>query len=221
MILGRKKSEQEAFGEQAFEHLDVLYGTALRLTGAQAQAEDLVQDTFVRSLRFRNKFDPGTNLRAWLFRIMFNLFINKFRRAKRGREIHEGHEQADMLQRTLPDEHLAPTSKPEEYFFEKLFSDDVVRALDELPGDFKMVVLLADVNGFSYKQISDILAIPVGTVMSRLHRGRRTLRGALHKYALEAGYIRPDGKTGEPTGATSLDEYRQRRQARQAAQEDD
>ncbi len=208
MFVGRNSSKQEAFGDQALEHLDALYGTALRLTGAQAPAEDLVQDTFVKALRFRNKFAPGTNLRAWLFRIMFNLFINNYRRARRGREIREGHEQADMLQRVLPDEHLAPTSRPEEYFFEKLFSDDVVQALDELPRDFKMVVLLADVNGFSYKQISDILGIPVGTVMSRLHRGRRALRGALYNYALEGGYIRPAGKAFESAEPTSLEEYR-------------
>jgi RNA polymerase sigma-70 factor (ECF subfamily) len=188
----KKKQDQNEFGQQALEYLDALYGTALRVTGSQAQAEDLVQDTFVRALRFWDKFDPGTNLRAWLFRMMFNLFFNQCRRTRRGREIHEGHEQADLVQKVLPDEHLAPTAKPEEFFFEKLFSDDVVHALDDLPSDFKMVVLLADIDSFSYKQISDILSIPVGTVMSRLHRGRRMLRHSLYAFALEEGYIKED-----------------------------
>ncbi len=211
MLTGHSRRKRDSFGEQALEHMDALYGTALRLTSRAAAAEDLVQDTYVRALRFSNKFDPGTNLRAWLFRIMFNLFINRCRRDRRGREIHEGHEQADMLQRMLPDEHLAPSSRPEEFFFEKLFSDDVVEALDELPLDFKMVVLLADVNGFSYKQISDILGIPVGTVMSRLHRGRRALRTRLHDFAVEEGYIRsrtPDAVESQPA---DLEAYRRRK----------
>lgn len=209
------KSDSEDFGEQALEHMDALYGTALRLTGGPAPAEDLVQDAYVRALRFRHKFDPGTNLRAWLFRIMFNLFINGIRRNKRGREIREGHEQADMLQRMLPEEHLAPTNRPEEFFFEKLFSDDVVRALDALSPDFKMVVLLADVNGFSYKQISDILGIPVGTVMSRLHRGRRALRGSLHEYALSEGLIQAETDRDSDGEPASLDDYRRRKLAGQ------
>lgn len=213
MLRSRNQRHQDSFGEQALEHLDALYGTALRLTGSAAQAEDLVQDTYLRALRFSHKFDPGTNLRAWLFRIMFNLFINLCRRNRRGREIHEGHEKADMLQRMLPDEHLAPTSQPEEYFFEKLFSDDVVQALDELPLDFKMVVLLADVNGFSYKQISDILGIPVGTVMSRLHRGRRALRTKLHSFALEEGYIRSAPRAGDAAPPADLEAYRKRKRS--------
>jgi RNA polymerase sigma-70 factor (ECF subfamily) len=198
------------------EHLDALYGTALRLTGAPARAEDLVQDTYVRALRFEDKFDPGTNLKAWMFRIMFNLFINQIRREKRGRQIKEGHEQPDMVQRMLPDEHLAPTARPEEYFFEKLFSDDVIRALSELSPDFKMVVLLADVNGFSYKQISDILGIPVGTVMSRLHRGRRALRDKLHAFAVTEGYIRSeqaDDEASESEPPADLEAYRRRKKA--------
>ena len=213
MIFRKQQKAASGFGEQALEHIDALYGTALRLTGNQFTAQDLVQDTFVRALRFQNRFDAGTNLRAWLFRIMFNLFINQCRRERRGREIKEGHEQADMVQRVLPEEHLAPTAKPEEYFFEKLFSDDVIKAISDLPRDFKMVVLLSDVNGFSYKQISDILSIPVGTVMSRLHRGRRMLRNSLYSFALEEGYIQTDAANPTPT---SLDAYRQRKSGKES-----
>lgn len=211
-----KKSDKgrKLFEQQALEHIDALYGTALRLTGSRDSAEDLVQDTYVRALRFWTKFDPGTNLRAWLFRMMFNLFINQYRRTKRGREISEGHEQSDLRVQVLPDEHLAPTSTPEEFFFERLLSDDVVEAISDLTPDFKMVVLLADINGFSYKQIADILSIPVGTVMSRLHRGRRMLREKLYNFALKEGYIKGsssdhDAEKSEPA---DLDEYRRKRQ---------
>jgi RNA polymerase sigma-70 factor (ECF subfamily) len=212
----RKTEHGRDLGHQALEHLDSLYGTAMRLTGNRSRAEDLVQDTFVRALRFSDKFDPGTNLRAWLYRIMFNLFINHCRRERRGREIREGPEQADMLERMVPAAHLAPCAKPEEYYFEKLFSDEVVEALDTLPQDFKLVVLLADINGFSYKQISDILGIPVGTVMSRLHRGRRALQDKLYRYAVAEGYVRPraDPDREAESAPARLEDYRRRRGGR-------
>jgi RNA polymerase sigma-70 factor (ECF subfamily) len=212
-----KKSDRQSFEEQALEHLDLLYGTALRLTGRSADAEDLVHDTYLRALRFRHRFEPGTNLKAWMFKMMFNLFVNRYRRDRRGREIREGHEREDLSARLNPDDGLAPTLRPEEHFFERLFSDDVVRALDEVPPDFRMVVILADLDGFSYRQISEILGIPVGTVMSRLHRGRRLLRTALYEFALREGYIKP---TSAPAGGAAdevaeevadLDAYRLRR----------
>ncbi|MBN2493406.1 MAG: sigma-70 family RNA polymerase sigma factor [Deltaproteobacteria bacterium] len=192
------------------EHLDALYGTALRMTADRATAEDLVQDTYLRALRFRHKFEPGTNLRAWMFRMMVNLHINKCRRERRGRQIHEGLERHDMAERVLPSEKMAPTRRPEEYFFERMMSDDVARALDALPRDFKMVVLLADINGFRYSQIAEILNIPVGTVMSRLHRGRRLLRESLHAFAIEEGYIKPtEGETAD------LEAFRRSKQDRE------
>lgn len=211
MVFSEKTSSRQKFEEAALEHIDALYGTALRMTGQVAEAEDLVQDTFVRAIRFRRKFEPGTNLRAWLFKMMVNLFINRYRRARRAHEIREGAERYEMLERMYPAERLAATNEPQEHFFEKLFSDDVVAALDALPHDFKMVVLLADVNEFSYAEIADILGIPVGTVMSRLHRGRKQLRGALYEFAVEEGYIKPvcDDSRGEPPA--DLARYRQRR----------
>lgn len=212
MIFGPKKTSRAAFEKAALEHLDALYGTALRMTARVEEAEDLVQDTFLRALRFYKKFQAGTNLKAWLFRMMVNLFINKYRRARRGREIHEGIERYDVMERMVPAEQLARTGKPEEFFFEKLFSDDVVAAIDELPHDFKMVVLLADVNDFSYAQIAEILGIPVGTVMSRLHRGRKLLRAALYSFAVEEGYIKPEDK-GQAT-PTDLESYRKKKNGR-------
>ncbi len=206
-----KKGKRETFEEQALEHLDTLYGTALRLTGRAADAEDLVHDTYVRAVRFRHRFEPGTNLKAWMFKMMFNLFVNRYRRDRRGREIREGHERDDLVARTTPGGELASTLKPEEFFFEKLFSDDVVRALDEVPADFRMVVILADVNGFSYRQISEILGIPVGTVMSRLHRGRRLLRESLREFAVQEGYIKPGDGAVEQGEVADLESYRRQR----------
>jgi RNA polymerase sigma-70 factor (ECF subfamily) len=206
LIFGPKKTSRAAFEKAALEHLDALYGTALRMTARVEEAEDLVQDTFLRALRFYRKFQTGTNLKAWLFRMMVNLFINKYRRARRGREIHEGIERYDVMERMVPAEQLARTGKPEEFFFEKLFSDDVVVAIGELPHDFKMVVLLADVNDFSYAQIAEILDIPVGTVMSRLHRGRKLLRAALYSFAVEEGYIKKD-----QAAPTDLESYRRKK----------
>lgn len=212
MIFGPKKTSRAAFEKEALEHLDALYGTALRMTAKAEEAEDLVQDTYLRALRFYKKFQPGTNLKAWMFRMMVNLFINRYRRNRRGREIHEGIERYDVAERMVPPEQLARTGAPEEFFFEKLFSDDVVAAIEELPRDFKMVVLLADVNDFSYAQIADILGIPVGTVMSRLHRGRKLLRAALYSFALEEGYIKPDDR--EESVPTDLSSYREKKNGR-------
>lgn len=208
MIFGSKK-QKAAFASAVMEHISSLYGTALRMSGQKAEAEDLVHDTFVRALSFQNRFDPGTNLKAWLFKMMINLFINKYRRDRRGRELQKGAESEDLVERMIPQEQMAAHTKPEEYFFERLFSDDVVNAFDELPQEFKVVVLLADVNGFSYGQIADILGIPVGTVMSRLHRGRRMLRVSLFDFAVQEGYVR---RTAESENQpTSLQEYRERR----------
>jgi RNA polymerase sigma-70 factor (ECF subfamily) len=210
LIFGTEKTARAVFEKEALEHLDVLYGTALRMTTNVDEAEDLVQDTYLRALRFHKKYQPGTNLKAWLFRMMVNLFINRYRRARRGREIHEGIERYDVVERIVPTEQLAKAGNPEEYFFERLFSDDVVLAINGLPHDFKMVVLLADVNDFSYAQISEILGIPVGTVMSRLHRGRKLLRAALYAFAVEEGYIKSRDRDAV-VAPTDLESYRKKK----------
>ncbi|NMB75751.1 MAG: sigma-70 family RNA polymerase sigma factor [Myxococcales bacterium] len=204
----RKENKSNAFAEAMLEYLDQLFGTALRLTANRAEAEDLVQDTLVRAMRFQERFEPGTNLRAWLFRIMVNLFATRFRHERRGREIQCGPEKEDLLSNLAPGYRDSADPQPEEFFFEKVLSDDVVAAINELPAEFKVVVLLRDLNGFSYAQIADILEIPVGTVMSRLFRARQQLRSRLFQYALSQGYIRT-GETGTEK-VTRLDEYRSR-----------
>jgi len=179
MFALRSESKQKKrFEIEALPHIQQLYSAARRLTRRDSDAEDLVQDTFLRGYLFFDRFQPGTNLRAWLFKIMTNLFINKYRRrVTEGRVLAEGKEdtRVTMLSPAL----VEYCKDPEGVFFSGLFGDDVQRALDDLNEDFRMVVLLADVHEFSYKEIADILACPVGTVMSRLFRGRRALQSKL------------------------------------------
>ncbi len=208
MHLGRK-NKTEKFAEQVMEHLDALYATALRLSHNRPDAEDLAHDTCVRAVRFQERFQPGTNLRAWLMRMMVNLFINGYRRGRRGEEIIQGAERESLLERSYAEEKLSASGRPEEFFFETLFSEDVVRALEELPLEFRLAILLVDVDEFSYAQAAEILDIPIGTVMSRLHRGRRMLRARLYGFALAEGYIR-SGQEGE---LADLEQYRRNREA--------
>lgn len=210
---GKKSRKNKMFSEDAAAQLDSLYTTALRLTGQPAEAEDLVHDTFVRALRFRHRFEPGTNLRAWLFKMMVNLFTNNYRRQRRGQDISHGAEQQALLERNYARQKLHASEQPEEFFFEKLFSQDVVQAIEQLPLDFRLVVLLVDIEEFSYAQVASILDIPVGTVMSRLHRGRKLLRSALYEFALEEGYIKETTQKREQDNTTDLQAYRRRKKS--------
>lgn len=210
---GTKISKDKEFPQQAAAQLDSLYSTALRLTGQAAEAEDLVHDTFVRALRFRHRFEPGTNLRAWLFKIMVNLFSNNYRRQLRGQNISHGTEQQALVVRSYARQKLHASEQPEEFFFEKLFSQDVVQAIEQLPLQFRLVVLLVDIEEFSYAQAAGILDIPVGTVMSRLHRGRKLLRAALFEFALKEGYIKEGSPRQERNNTTDLQAYRRHKKS--------
>jgi RNA polymerase sigma-70 factor (ECF subfamily) len=201
-----KKARRE-FEEACLDHLDALYASALRLTRSTTEAEELVQDTYFKAFRFAHKFEWGTNLKAWLFRIQSNTFINNYR--------HKGYEQR-YLERaatdTIYDEVLdrqaqAYASNPEAHTFTKFFERDLQRALEELPDDFRHVVVLCDVDGFSYKEVAEIIGCPIGTVMSRLHRGRRLLQRELIDYAVDSGVIAPtESKDAEkePTDITTF-----------------
>jgi RNA polymerase sigma-70 factor (ECF subfamily) len=195
------------FEELALKHLDPLYAAALRVTRNERDAEDLVQDTFLRAYRFFDKFERGTNMKAWLFRILTNTFINRYRRSVKERNIVEGPEREAVHERFVSREAAEYAADPEQHFFDGLLSDDVLRAVDSLPIDFRLAVILADLQDFSYKEIADILDVPVGTVMSRLHRGRRLLQKALAGYAVLAGVL-PDPGEG---GSIDLEAYRNRR----------
>ncbi len=187
-------------------HLDTLYAAAMRLTRNGKDAEDLVQDAVLRAYRFFDKFERGTNFRAWLFKILTNTFINRYRRVVKERALVEGPEQEAVQQQFVSRDAADHASDPERHFFDRLVSDDVVKAVDALPVDFRMVVILADLQEFSYKEIADILDIPVGTVMSRLFRGRRLLEKALLSYAAEAGYV-----PARQDGSLDLEAYRRSR----------
>ena len=187
----------------ALEHLDPLYSAALRLTKNERDAEDLVQDTFLRAFRFFDKFERGTNMKAWLFKILTNTFINRYRRRVKERTVVEGAAREQSSEKFIVRETFETAVNPEHYFFEKLLSDDVLRSIDALPIDFRLVVILADLQEFSYKEIAEILDIPIGTVMSRLHRGRRGLQKRLWEFATREGLISPDDSDGLEVSAVA------------------
>ncbi len=168
-------------------HLDALYRSALRLTHNRAEAEDVVQETCLRAFRSFHRFNPGTNARAWLFTILRHAFLNRLRQS--GREATE--EDATAWESAPESATLAPAREnPEEEFFQTVLHGDVDRALKALPLVFREAVILTDLEGLSYKETSEVLGCPIGTVMSRLSRGRSLLRQALHRYAREHGYLR-------------------------------
>ena len=183
---------RERLEAEAISYIDSLYRTALRMSGNPSDAEDLVQETFLRAFRSLHQFKEGTNLRAWLFRIMTNAFINEYRKRSRRPSNSSLDDIEDFyLYDHLIDSGIQPVDeRPEEIVLGRMTADDVIGALDELSDDFRQVVLLADVEGFSYREIAEILDIPVGTVMSRLYRARRKLQKGLYEFAVDSGYVR-------------------------------
>ena len=179
------------FAEQAISHLDMLYRGALRLTRNPEQAQDLVQDTYVRALRYQHSFKSGTNMKAWLFAIMRNLFWDRFRGSR-----PEDLSLDDVGEFTLYDR-LRDTgaAEPDVQVLDRLAAQEVVAAIEKLPPLHREVVLLVDVEGFAYKEAAEALGIPIGTVMSRLHRARQQLQKSLYEYALDSGIVRPVGET--------------------------
>lgn len=203
-----KKTKTE-FEALALEHMDALFASALRLTRSPKDAEDLVQDTYLKAFRFFDSFERGTNIKAWLFKILTNTFINKYRRKVKEKEMAEAPAEDVMLDKFVSSEQVRALQDPEGDFFSKLLSDEVVDALDQVPVDFRMVVILADIQDFSYKEIAEIVGCPVGTVMSRLFRGRRILQKHLYDYAIREGVIvPPNQENGAPI---DLETYRARK----------
>jgi RNA polymerase sigma-70 factor, ECF subfamily len=184
-------ADRAQFSELAMEHMPALYTAALRMTRNPADAEDLVQETFLKAYRSFDKFQEGTNLKAWLYRILTNTFINSYRAAKRRPEKADVEEVEDLyLYRRLGDLRSGQLGRSaEEEVLENITDDEVKAAIESLPEAFRIAVLLADVEGFSYKEIADITEVPIGTVMSRIHRGRRALQKALTEYASARGLV--------------------------------
>ena len=184
-------ADQATFAEQAMEFMPSLYTAALRMTRNPADAEDLVQETYLKAYRAFHSFQQGTNLKAWLYRILTNTYINIYRAKKRRPEQTELDDVEDLyLYRRLGGlEAAAAGRSAEEEVLDHFTDSDVKAALEALPEQFRMAVLLADVEGFAYKEIAEILDIPIGTVMSRLHRGRRALQKALFEFGMERGLV--------------------------------
>jgi RNA polymerase sigma-70 factor (ECF subfamily) len=193
-------ADQARFAEDAMPYMDALYTAAMRMTHNAADAEDLVQETFLRGYRGYPRFEEGTNLRAWLYRILTNTFINSYRsKQRRPQESDLGEVEDLYLYRRLGGLEASERGRSaEDELMDLVTDEEVKRALDELPDQFRVAVLLADVEGFSYKEIAEILDIPVGTVMSRLHRGRKGLQRLLGEFAAQRGLAVDDTVSGAP-----------------------
>ncbi len=185
-------ADQAHFAELAMEHMPALYTAAMRMTRNPPDAEDLVQETYLRAYRGFGGFREGTNLKAWLYRILTNTYINRYRAKQRRPDESDLDEVEDLyLYRRLGGLEAARTPRSAEDEVLDLFTDENVKAaIEELPEQFRMAVLLADVEGFSYKEIAEILDVPIGTVMSRLHRGRKALQKALYTFGTERGLVK-------------------------------
>jgi len=180
--------QDDEFERDALAFLDPLYRTALRMTRSEPDAEDLVQETYIRAFRFREQFTPGTNLKAWLFRILTNTFINQYRRRASQPETTEleAIDESALYHRMAGTTAASTSPDPEAELLNGLVESEVKEALEALPERFRTVMLL-DVEGFAYKEIAEMLGIPIGTVMSRLHRARKSLQKSLYDHALERG----------------------------------
>lgn len=181
------RAARSEFEEQALTYLDELYGAALRMTRNPTEAEDLVQEAVLRAWKNWHRFDKGTNCRAWIFRILVNTFINGYRRRRTERDFLDGKRSGTLADRQFVREAAELWSDPERGFEERNLSTTVQRALASLKPEFRVVVILADLRDFSYKEIAEIVGCPIGTVMSRLFRARRSLRGMLYDHARSHG----------------------------------
>jgi RNA polymerase sigma-70 factor (ECF subfamily) len=187
-------ADQADFERDAMPLARQLYGAAMRMTRNPSDAEDLVQETMLKAYRAYDSFTEGTNLKAWLYRILTNTYINKYRKAqRRPTETDLGEIEDLYLYRRMGSEESAEMSRSaEDQLLEGLVESDIKEAVEALPEHFRIPVLLADLEGFSYKEIADILDVPIGTVMSRLHRGRKQLQRTLWEFASRRGLV-PDG----------------------------
>jgi RNA polymerase sigma-70 factor (ECF subfamily) len=219
--LAPKRALQTEFEREALGHLSTLMAVSSRLTRSSVEAEDLVQDTLLKALRAREHFLPGSNMRAWLLRILTNTFINRYRRGGLERSVLEGPDADPLADGWVGAATMESMRDPESGALRSLLEKEIVRALDELPEEFRLAVVLSDVEELSYREIADIMGCPIGTVMSRLHRGRRLLKKRLYEHARAFGIVGPEdevgptsraSKTGEAEPVVALADYKRRKE---------
>jgi RNA polymerase sigma-70 factor (ECF subfamily) len=179
----------DSFEVEMLGHLDTLYGVSCRMTKSTAEAEDLVQDTVIKAMRARDQFQPGTNLKAWLLRILTNTFINRYRRGGLERDLLDGPDADSLTDGWVGATTMRAMRDPETQALTPLVEAEVQRALDDLPAEFRLAVVLSDIEELSYKEIAEAMGCPIGTVMSRLHRGRRMLQKTLREHAVAMGIV--------------------------------
>ncbi|MGO9837079.1 MAG: sigma-70 family RNA polymerase sigma factor [Polyangiaceae bacterium] len=212
-------TKADPFADEALTHMDALYGVACKLTRNPTEAEDLVQDAFVKAMRARGQFHAGTNLKAWLFRILTNTFINKYRRGGLERSVLDGPDADPLADGWVSASTMRQLRDPETLALMPLVEDEIRHALDALPAEFRLAVVLSDVEEFSYEEIARIMGCPIGTVMSRLHRGRKLLQRTLYNHALALGIVKGEERVGDAAAearaegakTANLAEYRARK----------
>lgn len=220
MSRAESREDLEEFERAILSNAPSLLAVACRLTRSRADAEDLVQDAVVKALRAREQYETGTNLKAWLLKILKNTFINRYRRSGLERTVLDGPDADPLADGWIGASTLRAMREPEGVALRPLLEREIVAALDSIPEEFRTVVLLADVEELAYREIAEVLSCPIGTVMSRLHRGRRLLKGRLVEQARALGLVcveAPGAERREPDADASpvaLDAYRLRRKSR-------
>ena len=187
------QEKNKAFESDALQHLDSLYNSALKLTYNEEDAKDLVQETFLKAFRFFDQYEPGTSCKAWLYKILKNTFINKYRKKIRQPE-QVDFDSVEPFVELIKDKNFQDSKSLDVEILNSFLSDEINEALSRLSYDFRMVLLLSDIEGFSYKEIADILDCPIGTIRSRLSRGRKMMFKNLLKYAKKEGYFQEESK---------------------------
>ena len=214
----RRDPVRQEFDAEVLPHLDALFANALRLTRTRPDAEDLVQETVLRAFRFFDRFERGSNVKAWLLRIQYNAFVNRYRRSAKERDIKDSMSDGPIGEDVVSRDALRALTDPTGNALRPIVLREIEAALDTLPEEHRMVVLLADLEELSYKEIAEVLGCPIGTVMSRLHRARRALRERLLEHAANELSLRPvaaepQPAAQEPAPAVSLAAYRRDRRA--------
>ena len=185
--------KQEAFKSEAIPHMDALYNGALKMAYNEEDAKDLVQETYFKAFRFFDQFEPGTSCKAWLYKILKNTFINKYRKNKKQPE-HVDFNSVEPFVDLVKDKQHFDSNPLDKSILNNYLSDEINEALSKLSYEFRMILILSDIEGFSYKEIADIMNCPIGTIRSRLFRARKMMFKLLSKYAKQEGYYRDEDK---------------------------